>query len=105
MANERMHKIDELIKNNISVVLQRLFPDEIISVTQTHVSKDLSFAKIWISSIKDIDKNVRICQNHAREIQYELSQKLTIRKIPKLYFVADKTEEKAQKIDDLLNQL
>ena len=105
MVTTRMQKFDELIKREISKELFNLFPDLFISITQVHVSKDLSFAKVWLSAPKDIDGVVKKARAEAAEIRRVLAKNVVARRVPSLYFVADKTEEKAEKIDSLLNSI
>lgn len=100
-----MQKFDELIQRVISEEIRMLFPNEMISVTQVHVSKDLSFAKVWLSSIGDIDDTVKRAREHGTEIKRALAKKVVARRVPSLYFVADKTEEKAHKIETLLSEI
>lgn len=104
MVTNRMEKIDELVKNEISSILRVTFPDEFISVTQVHVSKDLSFAKVWVSSIKDIDETVKRCKKINKQVKDELAHKIELRKVPNLYFVPDKTEIEASKIEKLIKE-
>lgn len=105
MATDRMLQFDELIKREVSKELARIFPDEIISVTQVHVSKDLSFAKVWISSYRNLDELVKHCKKVAPEIRKSLAKNVVARRVPSLYFVADKTEEKAGQIEKLLSKI
>lgn len=101
-----MQKFDELVKRELSKEIQLLFPDSFISITQVHVSKDLSFAKIWLTTpTKDIDEMVKQVQAKRSDIRRNLSQKIIARKVPNLYFVSDKTEEHAQKIENLLSEI
>jgi ribosome-binding factor A len=96
---------DELILREVSEELRQIFPDQIISVTQVHVSKDLAFAKIWVSSIHNIEDIVKTCNLEGKNMRKRLSERIVARKVPRLYFVSDLTEEKAQRIDELFNQL
>ena len=105
MVTNRMQKFDELIMREISMMLRELFPGQIVSVTQVHVSKDLSFAKVWVSARENVEKVVSRCRAHAKEMRAELSQKVVARRVPSLYFVSDLTEEKAEKIDKLLEEV
>lgn len=97
--------MDELIRREVSRMLLTYFPDEIVSITQLHVSKDLAFAKVWISAFRDIDEVAKEAQTFAAVMRKQLSEKVVARKVPKLFFVADKTEEKAAHIDQLFEQL
>jgi len=100
-----MQKFDELILRELSTLLQMRFPDQIFSLTQVHVSKDLSFAKVWVSTIKNHKELVHQFSQVAAELRKDLSKKVVARRVPNLYFVADLTEEKAESIDRLLNEI
>lgn len=99
-----MDKIDELIKNEISIEVRGLFPDIIISVTQAHVSKDLSHAKVWVSAIDRTDLAVKLCQSESKQIRKELAGRVVLRKIPEIHFVPDHTGDEASKIDKLIEE-
>lgn len=105
MVTDRMKQFDELIKRETSLILQEFFTDKIFSITQLHVSKDLSFAKVWISSFREVDGLVKSFQEKSKEIRKELSKRVIARRVPSLYFVADKTEEEASKIEKLLSDI
>lgn len=101
----RMEKIDEIVKREVAQSIFELFPGQIISVTATDVSKDLSYAKIWLRSIGNIEYILTECQEQSREITRRLAQKLKTRRVPKLTFLADKSAEKVDRIEELLNQI
>lgn len=104
MANDRMDKIDELVKRDIAHILQRLFPDFIITVTQVKVSKDLAFSKIWISSTRDDQELLKLCKHEAKEIRKELAKKVVLRRVPYLQFVLDNTAKEAENIEKLIKE-
>lgn len=104
MANKRMDKIDELVKREIAVILQRLFPDFITTVTQVKISKDLSFGKIWISSSGDDEELVNLCKHEAKAIRQKLAHNLVLRRVPYIQFVLDRTEKEADKIENLIKE-
>jgi ribosome-binding factor A len=100
-----MEQFDALIKREVSTILQRIYTDYFITVTQVHVTKDLSYAKIWLSSPIDTDKAVEIAQSARKEIRQELSRKVIARKVPALNFVPDKTPENAARIEELVREI
>lgn len=104
MVTERMKQFDELVLRALSQIIFRLFPEDFSSITKVNVSKDLSFAKVWISAQNDVDKVVKKYTDNCFDIKKELSEKIVARRIPKLHFVADKTEENAMKIEELINK-
>lgn len=105
MVTNRMQKFDELVLRELSEELRQRFPDKIFSLTQVHVSKDLSFCKVWVSAIIDVEKLVKAFQAQAADLRKVLSRKVVARRVPGFYFVSDLTEEKAQKIDKLINEI
>jgi len=105
MANDRMDQVDKLIKKEIAVVLQRLFPDFIVAVTQVKVAKDLSFSKIWITGTGDTEELLKLVKREAKEIRQELAKKLVLRRIPYLQFMLDNTEVEADKIEKIFKQI
>lgn len=105
MANDRMDKIDELVKREVAVILQMLFPDYIITVTQVKVSKDLSFSKIWISSNGDDIELLKLCKLEAKEIRQKLAKNVVLRRVPYIQFVLDQTEKEADKIERLISDI
>ena len=98
-----MHKFDQIVLRELSTLMLEYFPDQFISITQVHVSKDMSFAKVWISCKDDVDKVVLGCKKKAGLFRDILSKTIVARKVPKLYFVADYTADDAQKIEDLIS--
>lgn len=100
-----MRKFNELIRKQLSLIMNDILPESFISVTAVHVSKDKSFAKIWISSASQIETNLKRLQNLEPMIKTRLAKEIVARKIPKLHFVADRTEEEAQKIEKLISSI
>jgi ribosome-binding factor A len=105
MATNRMQKFDELILRELSKEINYRFPDKIVTITQVHVSKDLSFAKVWISSYMGAEEIVKELRDIRTDLRHHLSKVTVARRVPSLYFVPDLTEDKAQKIDRLLDQI
>lgn len=101
---DRIEKVNELIKQQISIEIQKYFPDQIIAVTAADTSRDLGFAKIWISSNKDIDELVIEIQKNAKEIRKDLASKIELRKIPFLKFYPDHTSERASHIEKVIKK-
>lgn len=105
MVTDRMKKFDELILKELSMELLSRFPESIFSLTQVHVSKDLSFAKVWVSSIENPTKLIEKFNQVAGDLRKTLSAKIVARRVPSFHFVIDDTEEKAEKIDKLFKEL
>ncbi len=100
-----MEKVDELVGHEISKLLLKLFADQIITVTNVEVSKDLGFAKVWISALNNPEMTIIECQREGPAMTKELSKKLELRKHPKIRFYLDNSPEYASKIESLIEEI
>ena len=97
MAEYRTERLGKLIQEIISsLVLEGRIKDPrvspYVSLTRVSVSRDLSYADVYISNIKDtaaIQRSVDGLQSAAKFIQSRLGKSLHVRKIPYLRFHAD----------------
>ncbi|MGB2878634.1 MAG: 30S ribosome-binding factor RbfA [Candidatus Omnitrophota bacterium] len=103
---DRMDKITEGIKREISMILQEKVNDprlDGIAVTRAKVSRDLKYAKIYYLGYSD-DERVKSDAEKAlkkarRFIRSELAGRVSIKFIPELVFVEDKEEEMEEHMD------
>jgi ribosome-binding factor A len=96
MALYRMERLGQAIQQKISsLILEGKIKDSrvssFISITKVNVSKDLSFADVYVSDIrgKNIEKAAEGLASAAGFIQSQLGETMRIRKIPRLRFHAD----------------
>jgi ribosome-binding factor A len=97
MAEFRTERLGKQIQEILSaLVLEGRIKDprvsSFISITRVIVSRDLSFADVYVSNIREtanIDRNAEGLQSAAGFIQSQLGAALHIRKIPRLRFHAD----------------
>jgi ribosome-binding factor A len=97
MAELRIERLGRLVQGIIStLVLEGRIKDPrvtpYISITRVQVSRDLSFADVYVSNIgrdDSIKRNVEGMQSAAGFIQSHLGTMLKVRKIPRLRFHAD----------------
>jgi len=94
----RTERLGQTIQEKIgSLILEGKIKDfrvnTFISITKVDVSKDLSFADVYVSDIrgKINEKEVEGLQSAAGFIQSQLGATMHIRKIPRLRFHADKS--------------
>jgi len=114
MADFRTERLGRLIQDKIStLVLEGKIKDPrvtpFISITRVQVSRDLSYADIYVSNIgrdDNLKRNTQGLQSAAKFIQSQLGLALKVRKIPHLRFHADTSIrdgfEMTQKIDQLV---
>ncbi len=97
MSEFRLIRLGEQIRNEISqMILKQQIKDPRVStflnINRVEVSRDLSYAKVYVSSFMDekkTAKGVKGLESAAGFIQSTLSRKLTLRQFPKLQFIVD----------------
>jgi len=108
MASHRVGRLNEDFKREISAILSSMKDsrvNEFLSVTRVEVTSDLSYAKVYIGSLKGYEHATDACpvlaaaQGHIKSC---LAKKLRIRKIPSLQFIADDAVEYYYKIQNIL---
>jgi ribosome-binding factor A len=110
MSSRRIQRVSELVKQEISVVIQELNLTHcgFITVTSTEINPDLKDGRVYVSVIGSAEQKQRaigvLDREHAR-IQRELSRRVTLKYTPRLKFVLDETESHAQRIEHLLDEL
>ena len=100
MAGYRTSRVSEDIKREIVAVIRELkdprVKDKILTVVRVDVSSDLSFAKVYVSSmggIEDAKEAVKGLTNATGLIRHEIGTKLRLRKTPELSVIADDSVE------------
>lgn len=108
MPGFHVDRLSEDIKREI-VALMRTLKDPRISgmltVVKVDVSKDLSYAKVYISALEGIaraQQSVQGLNSASGYIRRELSKQLHLRKSPELKFIADDSVEKSIAMFDRL---
>lgn len=97
MGEYRLLRLGEQIREEISnLILRGEIKDprvnQFLTINRVEVVSDLAYAKVYVSTFmadNQLNKGVQGLQNAAGFIQSTIAKKLTIRKFPKLNFVAD----------------
>jgi ribosome-binding factor A len=111
MQGKRLDRVNQLIKEEISMLLQRELKDPrlgFVTVTEVDTSKDLRQAKIFVSVLGGDEqwKASMTALTSARGfIRNWLRQHLDLRVTPELAFHADRSMEHAARIQALLKEL
>ena len=113
MNGIRSEKVGDLIKKEISLILNTKIKDErfkLININAVKVSKDLSVATVYYSiigsSTDDLDQLLeKAFAKFAGMLRSELSKEIKIRRVPKLVFRYDESIEYASKIEKLLESI
>ena len=113
MGEFRLIRLGEQIREEIaSMIISEHIKDPRVStflkVNRVEVSRDLSFAKVYVSSFltdKSTEKGVKGLENAAGFIQTVLSKKLRLRQFPNLTFIADSSIKEGMDMVRKLNEL
>lgn len=105
MAGYRTGRVSEDIKREIVALIRELkdprVRDKILTVVRVEVSSDLSYAKVYVSSMNGIDdakEAVKGLISATGLIRREVGNKLHLRKTPELKFIADDSVEHGMEI-------
>lgn len=113
MESKRQVKYGRQLQKDLAEVFQKdpqhFFGNSLVTITEVSVSPDLGLARVYLSVFPIIDAE-RVF-NNLNEIKGEVRFKLgkiigsRVRIVPELAFFHDDTEEKASKIDSLIDGL
>ncbi len=104
----RIARVNSLIQQLVGEEIhQYLEPSPgIVTVSKVEASRDLKWAKVWISIIGgDDDKIMKILEHHLYDIQGELNRSLSMKIVPRLQFFLDTSPRYAQHINDLIKEI
>ena len=105
-------KIDRL--NNMFVEeISKIIHDEIknkdvgfVTITEARITNDLSFAKIYITTLDNNREKVLNALNKSSGfIRSLLCDRVKIRKMPEIHFVYDESIDYGKKIEDIIERI
>lgn len=109
----RTERLNSEFKKEIYEIIARKLNDpaitEMVSVTKVEVSRDLSYAKVFVS-VYSTDENKKkatfnAVKNDAKKIRFELASSMRIRTVPELDIVDDDSMEYGDKMDKLFAKI
>ncbi len=106
----RTEQVADLIQEVLSELLEREVKDPqlgFVTLTGVEVAADLHNARVYFSVLGDeaaAQESRAALERAAGFLRRELSRRMTIRYVPELYFVLDRSIERSQRIADLLRQ-
>ncbi|MBT3514895.1 MAG: 30S ribosome-binding factor RbfA [Nitrospina sp.] len=111
MRFKRSDKVQELLLQEISALIQRGLKDPRIgftTVTTVELSSNLKHAKVYISVMGtecEQQNTIAGLTNASGFIRGSLGKNLNLRYIPMLEFVLDETAKRVAKINKIINEL
>ena len=111
MQGKRLERVNQLIKEEISAVLQRELKDPrlgFVTVTDVQVSKDLRLAKVHVSILGSEEQwrsSLAALESAKGFVHNWLRHHLSLRVTPSLHFRPDRSMAQAAHIQTLLAEL
>jgi len=111
MQGKRLDRVNQLIREEISHLLQRELKDPrlgFVTVTEVAVSKDLRTGKVYVSVLGDEGQwkgSLAALQSARGFIRNWLAPRLRLRAVPDLTFVPDRSMAHAAHIQTVLERL
>lgn len=106
MSTRRLDKVNELMRREISTVIQRdfEFPDTIVTVAGVEITEDLKEGKVWIGVVGRMHPDQVLEKLNTRHgmVQSLVSKRVVLRNTPRLVFRLD---DSAQRGVDMVNLL
>ena len=111
MQGKRLDRVNQLIKEEISTLLQRELKDPrlgFVTVTEVETAKDLRVAKVFVSVLGDERQwasSLAALTSARGFVRNWLRQHLDLRVTPEVDFRPDRSMEHAAQIQSLLKQV
>ncbi|MDO4534752.1 MAG: 30S ribosome-binding factor RbfA [Clostridium perfringens] len=113
MANYRGGRINEEVRKEISDIIRNNIKDPrltaMVSVTNVSVTKDLRYAKVFVSVFSNNDEEKEssflALKNSAGFVRKELGHRINLRYTPEVLFEIDNSIDKGMYIDSLLQKI
>jgi ribosome-binding factor A len=106
----RAARIADQIQRDLSDLIRRELKDPrvgLVTITAVEVTRDLSHAKVYITSLsgaESTDRSIQALQHAAGFLRTQLAHTLKVRSIPQLHFVYDASVERGARLSQLIDQ-
>ena len=110
MGTFRMARINKQLQREISLLLEQRVKNEVARnaiITGVECARDLEFARVYFTTLDSATRESVLTelQNVKGALRSMLGQALTLRHIPALEFVIDRSLDYGEHIDELLHKL
>lgn len=106
----KIERIADNIQKELSYILQLEVRDEdikFVTITDVHVTNDLSFAKVYFTVLNEEKRKetLQALKDASGFLRKELADRIDIRHIPELQFVYDESIGYGKKIENIIETL
>ena len=107
--SNRSEKIASKVQTLVAGILQRDFADDKlingVSLVGAESHGGMQFVKIFFYAHDNIDATQKRLDEITKMVRFELSKKIDQKYVPEIRFVYDDTLERADRIEELLNNI
>jgi ribosome-binding factor A len=106
----RAARIADQIQRDLSDLIRQDLKDPrvgLVTITSVEVSRDLSHAKVYVTSLAGLEsteRSIQALQHAAGFLRTQLSHSLKVRSIPQLHFMYDESVERGARLSLLIDQ-
>ena len=105
----KIDRLNNMFVEEISKILHQEIKDRdinFVTVTEARITNDLSFAKVYITTMdNDREKVLKALNKASSYIRTILCDRVKIRKMPEIHFVYDESIEYGKKIEDIIERI
>ena len=105
----RTRRVGEQIQRELAALIHDEIDDPrlgMVSISAVEVSRDLSHAKVFFSTLGEqdaADRSLEVLQGAAGFLRHLLGQRLTMRHVPQLHFKQDHSLEQGARLSALID--
>lgn len=108
-SNNRKQRVADLIQTALAEILQReaqRLQCGMVTITDVNVTKDLTFAKIFVSVLDDsrVKESLMALNEASKFLRYELAHAVKLRMTPELKFIYDDSIVRGNRISSLISK-
>jgi len=106
----RTRRVGEQMQRELADLIQRELKDPrlgFVTVSAVDVSKDLSYAKVYVSTLGDspeIEQTLEALSHASGFLRRELGRRMILRIVPELRFVHDVSVERGNRLSALIDR-
>lgn len=108
---DRTQRVADLLQKALAQLLLQDMTDDrfrLVTVTGVSVSRDLSYAKVYVSVLLDekekIKETVLALNRASKSLRYQLAKEVDLRIVPELKFVYDESTAQGFRISQLIDE-
>ena len=107
----RIDRVNQLLREELARLVRREVKDPRVrgvTVTDVEATPDLAHAKVFVRTLREedpVEEAIQGLESAEGWLRRKLGKELHIRRVPEFEFEADRTLEKARRIEELLEQV